>query len=201
MKYGAIILAAGKGTRFHAQKQFFKLQGKPLWNHVFDKTVSVIELNQNIIKVGIDIPGGVTRTDSVRIGLKNLDEDTNRVIVIEAARPLVTQDQIRQLLFDSEDSTTFVMPLVNTVIGRDGSYYDRSSFYELLTPQAFNYPKLVAAYNSEKYSDMTDETRVMYEEYGIKPHFIETGDNLIKVTYPRDIAVITELIKERGDQV
>ena len=34
---------------------------------------------------------------------------------------------------------------------------------------------------------MTDETRVMYEEYGITPTFVEGGENLYKVTYPHDI--------------
>ena len=88
------------------------------------------------------------------------------------------------------DSVTFVRPLVNTVIGRDGTYYDRSSMYDLLIPQAFDRVKLEEAYRSGKYSDMTDETRVMFEHYGIKPVFVQGGDNLFKVTYPNDIRII-----------
>ncbi len=46
---------------------------------------------------------------------------------------------------------------------------------------------LVKAYKTGKYTDMTDETRIMYEEYGITPTFVEGGENLYKVTYPHDI--------------
>ena len=119
-----------------------------------------------------------------------LDPRTNRVVIAEAARPLVTVGQLKRLLIDSAPSSAYVMPLVNTVVMRDGSYVDRDEMYELLTPQAFDFHKLVSAYDTGKYADMTDETRVMFEEYGIKAHFIETGDNLVKVTYPRDVAVI-----------
>ena len=43
---------------------------------------------------------------------------------------------------------------------------------------------------------MTDETRVMFEEYGIKPTFVEGGDNLYKVTYPKDIAFLESFFDE-----
>lgn len=198
MKYGAIILAAGKGERFGSLKQYWELRGKPLWKHVFDKTAQAIGCTENIAKVGIDFPGGITRTESVKLGLSHLHSNTDRVIIMEAARPLVTVDQIAQLLLDPEPSSTFVMPLVNTVITRNGRYLNRNELYELLTPQAFDFSKLIRAYATGKYKDMTDETRVMYEEYDISPHFIEAGDNLIKVTYPRDIATVEGIIKERS---
>ncbi len=199
MYYGAIVLAGGCGKRFHGKKQFYMLDGKPLWKHVHDKIADVIGSSDNIVTVGIDIPGGETRTESVRNGLQNLRGKTERVIIAEAARPLVTREQIKIILGCKSESVSFVMPLVNTVIGRDGTYYDRSSFYDLLTPQAFDYHKLITAYNTNNYLDMTDETRVMYEEYDIKPYLIETGDNLIKVTYPRDVEVIESLLRERPE--
>lgn len=192
--YGAVILAGGRGERFHGQKQFFELNGQPLWKIVRDKALEVVE--QNVVTVGVDIPGGNTRSASVINGLNALDSRTQRVILLEAARPLVTKQQILTLLEDPHESTSFVMPLVNTAIMRDGTYLNRNEMYELLTPQAFDFQKLKRAYDSGKFSDMTDETRVMWEFYGIKPHFIETTENLIKVTYRKDIAIINELIKQ-----
>ena len=47
---------------------------------------------------------------------------------------------------------------------------------------------------------MTDETRVMYEEYGIQPLLTETSDNLIKVTYRKDIYVIRQMAEERNGE-
>ena len=37
---------------------------------------------------------------------------------------------------------------------------------------------------------MTDETRVLFEEYGIAPTFLDGGENLYKVTYPKDLAFL-----------
>lgn len=53
----AIILAAGKGTRFHGQKQL-EFHGKKLWEHLYDTVSSVIPKSQ-IVVVGVDIMGGI----------------------------------------------------------------------------------------------------------------------------------------------
>ncbi|MFI3177562.1 MAG: 2-C-methyl-D-erythritol 4-phosphate cytidylyltransferase [Eubacteriales bacterium] len=195
MRKGAIILAAGQGTRCNRKKQFLELDHKTLWKHVYDKTREILD-NDNIIVVGVDIEGGNTRTQSVMKGLQNLDVLTERVIILEAARPLVTLEQVRILLEDEQESVAFVSPLTNTVMQRDGGYLNREELYELLTPQAFSYPLLLEAYESGEFSDMTDETRVMFEYHKIKPKLIETGQNLLKVTYPEDIAII-ELLYQR----
>lgn len=192
MKIGIIILAAGKGERFHGKKQDIEFHGKPLWKHSYDTAIKITD-KANIVVVGKDIEGGITRSFSVMNGLKSLPCDTEKVLILEAARPLVTIDQLKTLIDNPNPSISFVMPLVNTVIGRDGTYYDRSSFYDLLVPQAFDYQKLLSAYETGKYTDMTDETRVMFEEYGIQPSLIETGQNLFKVTYPRDVAVLESI--------
>ena len=66
----------------------------------------------------------------------------------------------------------------------------RSDCLRLQTPQAFNYSLLKSAYATGKYTDMTDETRVLFEEYGIAPTFLDGGENLYKVTYPKDLAFL-----------
>ena len=198
-KMGAVVLAGGRGERFHGQKQFAQLGGTPLWKVVRDKAVTVLG-EQNLVVVGVDVPGGETRTQSVVNGLRALDPQTTRVIILEAARPLVRPNQIRELLLAEEPSVSFVMPLVNTVIGRTGQYLNRNELYELLTPQAFDYPMLMQALDSGKFTDMTDETRVMYEYWNIPPHLIETTENLIKVTYQRDIAIVESLLEKEKSQ-
>lgn len=192
---GAILLAGGQGTRFKKQKQFELIDGKAMWRYVYEKVLHVVD-EKNIIVVGIDVPGGKTRSESVANGLKQL-YGCKRVIILEAARPLVTVEQMIKLLNDDCESTTFALPLVNTVIGRDGTYYDRNLFYDLLTPQAFEFELLKRAYETGKYKDMTDETSVMFQEYGIKPHFILDGENLLKVTYQRDLEIVKELLRQQ----
>lgn len=187
-KVGAIVLAGGKGTRFHQQKQFVQLWGKELWRHVYDKVSQLIPKEQ-IIVVGVDVPGGETRSGSVMNGLNGLKE-CEKVLLLEAARPLVTVEQIQTLIDCEGDSITFVAPCVDTIIKKDKTYLNRNDCLRMQTPQAFNYCLLKKAYETGKYLDMTDETRVLFEEYGIEPTFVEGGENLYKVTYPKDIAFI-----------
>lgn len=198
MKYGAIILAAGNGSRFKGKKQDIEFHGKPLWRYSYETALSVVG-ERRIVVVGKDFLGGETRTKSVMKGLKALPKDTDRVVILDAARPMVTMEQITQILTDSHPSTSFVRPLVNTVVYRDGRYINRNDLYDLLVPQAFDYNLLLEAYNSGRFDDMTDDTRVMFEYHGIKPYFIETYNNLFKVTYPGDLEII-ELIyqSQRG---
>ncbi len=195
---GAIILAAGNGTRFCARKQFIEFQGKSLWRHVYDKACMVIP-KENIVVVGIDIEGGDTRTKSVWRGLQELQRrmpECRRLVLLEAARPLVTAEQIQEIMHCGEPSCTYVVPLVNTVIGRDGTYMNREDYWAMSTPNAFDFPLLLKAYESGRFSDLTDDTRVMYEYYGIKPHFHSGGENLMKITYPKDLYVLEKLAEQ-----
>ena len=194
--FGAILLAAGKGTRYHGKKQDLEFHGKPLWRYAYETAMTIVG-EKNIVAVGKDFPGGETRTGSVIKGLESLPESVDRVVIVESARPMVTREQIIQLLEDSHPSSTFVRPLVNTVIFRDGTYVNRNEMYDLLTPQAFDRYMLMEAYKSGRFNDMTDETRVMYEYHGVKPHFIETESNLFKITYPGDLDVLESIYKSQ----
>lgn len=196
--FGAILLAAGSGTRYHGKKQDLIFHGKPIWRYAYETALSVVGQG-NIVAVGKDIQGGATRTGSVMNGLQALPKEVDRVIIVEAARPMVTKVQIEQLLNDPYPSSTFVRPLVNTVIFRDGTYINRNELYDLLTPQAFDKKMLEEAYLSNRFNDMTDETRVMFEYHGVKPHFIETESNLFKITYPGDLDIIESIYKTQID--
>lgn len=201
MYNGAIILAGGSGTRFgNEKKQFFEFHGKKLFEIVLDKVASIID-RKNIVVVGVDVPGGETRSKSVMNGLNRLSDCTDRVIILEAARPLVTIKQIEEILSYESDSVTYVMPCVNSPIYRNGLFINRNDLYDLLVPQCFDYKRLKKAYQTGKYNDMTDETRVMFEEYGIKPKFIETTQNLFKVTYKRDIAVLESIYEMMEENI
>ncbi len=199
MKYGAIVLAAGFSSRYGgAKKQDLEFHGKQIWQHSYDTVKSVVG-QDNVVVVGKDMPGGDTRTQSVIIGLRALHTDTDRVIILDSARPLVTSEQIKEILENSAPSCTFVRPLVNTPIFRDGTYVNRSDMYDMLVPQSFDYKLLLEAYDSGQFVDMTDETRVMFEYHGIKPTLIETENNLYKVTYPGDLLIIESIYQQMRD--
>ena len=199
MGYSAILLAAGRGSRYGDLKQNVPLHGKPLWRYAFDLARDVVGRDRLVV-VGKDIPGGETRTLSVRNGLEALREDTTRVIILEAARPMVTRAQIEALLEDAHPSVTYVRPLVNAVIYRDGRRIDRSELWDILTPQAFDYHMLREAYRSGRFTDMVDDTIIMDEYFGIRPHCVEAGNNLYKVTYPGDLHIIEGIYREQREK-
>ena len=55
--YSAILLAAGKGTRYNGVKQDVLFHGKPLWRYAYEATVDVVG-KDHIVVVGKDIEGG-----------------------------------------------------------------------------------------------------------------------------------------------
>lgn len=196
MKYSAVILAAGQGTRYKEKKQDIIFHNKELWRYSYETTKEVVG-ESRIVVVGKDIEGGKTRAKSVLNGLLALPRDTDRVVIVEAARPMVTQNQILEIIKSKYLSISYVRPLVNTVIFKDGRYINREDLYDLLTPQAFDYKLLLEAYKNGNFNDVTDDTRIMYEFHGIKPYLIETENNLFKVTYPGDLEIIEAIYKKQ----
>lgn len=64
MKLGCVLLAGGKGERFGERKQDIIFLDKPLWKHSYDTVLELVD-KENVVRVGIDIEGGKTRTMSV----------------------------------------------------------------------------------------------------------------------------------------
>lgn len=195
----SIILAGGNGTRFggNVRKQFLEFHGKELWRHLYD-TVTEVLPKENVVVVGIDIPGGETRSGSVKNGLDwvNSKGDCRKVVIMEAARALVTKKQLEEIIAFDSPSCSFVIPVVDTVILTNKTYLTRSECRHLVSPQVFDFKLLYRAYSDCDLGEIrTDETRLMNDIYGIKPDFLEGGENLYKVTYPKDIAVIEEIWK------
>lgn len=195
----AIILAGGSGTRFggSVRKQFLEFHGKELWRHIYDTATSLLP-SGNVVVVGVDIAGGKTRSESVKNGLEWVNDKggCRRVVCLEAARALVTYEQLKSIIEYDSSSCCFVTPVVDTVILTDKTYLPRSECRHLVSPQAFDFQLLYKAYADCDLSEMrTDETRLMFDTYGIKPDFLEGGENLYKVTYPKDLAVIEEIYK------
>lgn len=190
-----IELAGGLGTRFGEKKQFIEFHGKPIWRHIYDKVITLVP-KDNVVVVGVDVPGGIVRSQSVingLVALKEKEKHYERVVIVEAARPLVTIEQLKDIIEDKHKSTTYALPLVSTIIKKDGTYLDRNDYFKLSTPVAFDYDLFSAAYLSDKHYDFTDDTRVMYEHYGLRPYFIEGSENLLKLTYQSDLVVLETL--------
>lgn len=179
----AIILAAGQGRRYGSLKQELIWNGLPLWRHVHEAALAVVD---KVILVGpMGVPGGATRQESVRLGLRYVHSE--RVVILEAARPLVTADQIRRLAHHPSHSVTYAVPSSETVVlVLPYQPFPRSQCYLLQTPQAFTTELLREAHAKTIQEDATDDTSLMFEIHGTIPELLPGAPNLHKLTYPED---------------
>ena len=128
-KVQVIVVAGGLGTRFKSKlpKSFVPLKGKPLvWHclNVFNRHPGIDSivlvgaeeylerfkrLAGSFKKVQMLVSGGKTRAASVQCGLAVVDEDTDIVLVHDAARPMVDKamtDRLLEALKRSEEHTS-----------------------------------------------------------------------------------------------
>src|SRR5262249_9724303 len=131
MKVGAIIAAAGSGRRMKTDrpKQLLALNGTPIIVHTIRKfdscsavdyiivtapKESVEEVNRLVKSAGFKksvavIEGGERRQDSVSMGLKQLQPDTDIVAVHDGVRPFVAVADIENAIHQAELSGAAIL--------------------------------------------------------------------------------------------
>lgn len=223
----AIILSAGKGTRMNTKvaKQYLELNGKPVLYYalkafeesVADEVIVVagkedLEYVENKIvkayglqKVRAVVEGGSYRFASVYNGLKAVRENTEYVFIHDGARPLVSAEMIEKLYSAVKEKKAAVAacPAKDTIkiTDNDGkvlSTPQRSSLWQVQTPQTFAYGLVKTAYDKLMASgnvDVTDDAMVV-ETYGKNPvYLVNTGYTNIKITTPEDMIIAEALMK------
>jgi len=221
---GAVIVAAGSGTRMAgADKLFTEIAGRPLLAHAIaafqdsdaiDRIVLVLaepnlERGRDLVKryaftkVAAVCPGGSRRQDSVRLGLAALGE-CDYVAVHDGARPLVTPELIERGL-EAARQTGAAVPaaaLADTVkeAGPDGIVLrtlDRSRLWAVQTPQVFRYDLLARAHR-EVNADVTDDA-AMVEALGERVRLFEGSRANVKVTTAKDLRLMRGMLgSQRG---
>jgi len=149
----AIVVAAGGGSRFGAAKQFARLGGAS----VVERAVGVAQESCDGVVVVLPdaggwvpstdvltVVGGATRSDSVRAGLALVPDDTEVVVVHDAARPLASRrlfDLVVRAVADGADGAVPALPVSDTVkrvkAGRVVETVSREGLVGVQTPQAF----------------------------------------------------------------
>ena len=213
----AIIAAGGRGTRLDPArpKQFLELLGKPIIIHTLerfercdaiDEIVLVLpadELNTfvpiaesaNITKLKKIVVGGPTRAVSVKNGLDAVDEASEVVAVHDAARPLISEADIINVVQRAAKvgAACPVAAVTDTVKTVEGGYItgtvDRTKLRRALTPQAFRYDILKRAFeDTDLGEDVTDECYLV-EKLGLEVAAVEGDSRNIKITRPEDLVV------------
>lgn len=204
MRTVAVVLAGGTGVRFGADKTLISLRGKPLWRYAFDTFqchpgidgVGVIGSDQNLDELGRSAPealfvrrGGETRTGSSRQAVDAVE--CERILIHDAARPLLTPAVIDRVLAALDDGKVAVAPAIpvtdtirRVVDGRTETP-NREHLFAMQTPQAAVHTVLKKAY-SECKGEFTDEMALL-ESIGIQPTLVAGEPRNFKVTTSEDL--------------
>src|SRR5205823_8934535 len=141
------------------------------------------------------VAGGERREDSVRGGLESLDAQTKYIAVHDAARPLVTPDQIERVFAKCREhgAAALAEPVSDTLKRADANLrvtdsVDRRQLFIMQTPQIFERKLLEEAYQAvfAKKLHITDEVSAV-EQLGREVVLVTNSDFNFKITYERDL--------------
>ena len=230
----AIIVAAGSSERMGFDKVFAPIAGKPMIAYTidaFERTscvdkVILVGRNDSLpefrkllpakTKVSNIVPGGAERSDSVRAGLKHVDEKCQFVAVHDAARPMITPEKIERVFEACREygAATLAEPITDTLkraevdlageTGAEGTLLvtgsvDRKQLYAMQTPQIFKRDLLERAYEKalEKSIAVTDEVSAV-ELLAHRIVIVANQDFNFKITYPRDFLLAEFVLRQRA---
>jgi 2-C-methyl-D-erythritol 4-phosphate cytidylyltransferase len=157
-------------------------------------------------KVREIVPGGERRQDSVRAGLGRIDREAKYVAVHDAARPLITPEQIVRAFEQCRvhGSAALAQPVNDTLKRADADLLvvglvDRHQLYAMQTPQIFDRKLIEEAYRGvyAENASVTDEVSAV-ERLGHKIALVLNDDFNFKITYPRDLPVADFILRERA---
>lgn len=221
METWTILLAAGQGTRlkhFAEKKQFLIWQGRPLfWQsaRVFARVPGIQgvvfvfppeTLDQNRLLVQellnengfqfqwLTAPGGETRQDSVRSGLRALPGSCDRVLVHDAARPFITAGLVQSVLSGLDKGASGVVPgipVTDTIKQHSENgltTLDRSRLVAVQTPQGFQRHLLDKAHHQGRVQgwSVTDDAS-MLERLDHEVIVVQGLEENVKITTDRDL--------------
>ena len=191
MDFSCLVLAAGKGRRFGSPKQHYSWRGTQLWSRAYNTLRNVTA--GDIVVVGLDIPGGRTRQESVTSGLRLID--TDRVVIFESARPLATEQEICDLLEEEHPSVTFGSKIDTPVYSfKTKKFLKPNGVRVIQNLQCFDTKLLKEAHEKTRLTNAPDDTIVMHEALGIEPRILDANMfNLWKIVVEDDIYVLNAL--------
>ncbi|WP_299753865.1 bifunctional 2-C-methyl-D-erythritol 4-phosphate cytidylyltransferase/2-C-methyl-D-erythritol 2,4-cyclodiphosphate synthase [uncultured Boseongicola sp.] len=220
MSVGAVIVAAGRGTRAGGglPKQWRPLAGATVASHTLAAFTSHPLIDSIVIVVhpddiatdlwpadtgGAIVAGGETRTASVRAGLAALAGRVDHVLIHDVARPLISHAVIDRVIaaLKSSDAAAPAIAVTdalwhgkdNTVVGTQ----DRTGVYRAQTPQGFDLAKIIAAHETAN-ADAADDVEIA-RLAGITVTIVEGDPANVKITGPEDFNRAERLLQERSE--
>jgi 2-C-methyl-D-erythritol 4-phosphate cytidylyltransferase len=217
LKWAAVIVAAGRGTRLGAPKQFIELAGTPMVGWSIRTFASMPEIVEVVIATEPDsiehmselcarlapertvrvVRGGATRQQSVYEGLSAVSEGCDAVLVHDGARPLVSADDVRAGMTEVRigRASLLATPVVDTIKAVDlesrtvTTTLDRRVLWAAQTPQFARTAELRAAHERARRErfEATDDAALLERE-GVAVIVVPSTSENFKVTRPADVS-------------
>ncbi len=214
MSVYAAILAAGKGTRFGADKISLLVRGKPIWKWSYDSLLShklvegvgivcapdaVEEFREIAPEARFVTAGGAHRMESSRNALDALPADAEIILIQDAARPFVDSEVVNRLIEAAQisgaaapaigvpDTVRLVQP------DHQATVLNRNSLRAMQTPQAANVELLRKAFAMTNFESVTDEMALIEAIRGV-PTLVEGHADSFKITLPSDLLRFAALL-------
>lgn len=225
--WGAVIVAAGRGTRFGRPKQFLEIAGRPMVGWSISTFAGMAEITDIVVVTESELTGrmrelfaqlapehtiriaegGASRQASVRKGLRILPERCEAVLVHDGARPLVREEDVRAGMSEVRDgrASLLALPVVDTIKAVNPKSLivqetlDRSRLWAAQTPQFALSADLQWAHEQahEEGFEATDDAALL-ERIGIEVLVVSASSENFKVTRPEDLARAETLLAERA---
>lgn len=216
LQWAAVLVAAGRGTRFGRPKQLIDIGGKPMiwWSlHTFaamDEVGAIVVVTENEwldevatvagsaagAKLHAVVRGGPSRQSSTLEGLKAVEPAFEAVFVHDGARPLVRGEDVRRGMEPvcPGHASLLAVAVVDTIKVVDGDRLvkqtlDRSVLWAAQTPQFAMRADLLRAHQEglREGIDATDDAMLL-ERIGVRVHVVPGSPENFKVTLAQDRA-------------
>jgi 2-C-methyl-D-erythritol 4-phosphate cytidylyltransferase len=230
---GTVVVAAGLGERLGSPgpKALVPLAGRPLLVHALTALLQAGLPPPVVVHtpgeaaafsaalagrpVAALVPGGATRTESVRAGVAALDARVSVVAIHDAARPLMPPDVIRRAVDAVAGDVVAAAPAVAVAdtlkrvagpLAEDGttdvrSTVDRAGLVGVQTPQVF--PRAVLERALREGAAATDDLALVEQlvaagDLSGRVVVVAGSARGLKITYPDDLRVAAALLEGRA---
>ena len=226
---GAVIVAAGKGRRMGTKvsKQFLPLRGKEILAHTVECFEASEDVDEIVLVTGEEslgdveemkreygwkkitaiTAGGKERQDSVRNGLEKLSPKTEIVLIHDGVRPFVTKTMIRESAREAKKMGACIIgvPAKDTikVCSAEGialNTPDRSTLWQIQTPQTFRKDLILSAYEqAEREGFRGTDDASLAEHSGFAVKVIMGSYRNIKITTKEDLIMAEAFLEEEEE--
>ena len=210
---GAVIAAAGSSSRMGGRDKLAEpLDGIPVILRTLAAVEAVPEIREIVVVTREDrveeyrrllgqcsrlravVPGGSTRQESVRNGVRALSPDCTLAAIHDGARPLVTPEVFARCIEAARScgAATAAVPVKDTIkladeAGRVLDTPDRSRLWAVQTPQIFDRERyLRAAEEAERRGLSCTDDCQLFEAMGWEVQLVMGDYRNLKLTTPED---------------